>query len=161
MAAFPKKPYLIVNADAVSIPFLKRVVEDLGGMPVPDSWETQKKFLAAIETRARKGNVIVIYPEAHIWPLYTGIRYFSANSFAYPVNTGKPVFTFTATYKKRKLFGGVKTTVYIDGPFFPEAGVSEREQKLFLRDSAFKAMQARSRLSSYSPNRFLQATKES
>ncbi len=156
IAAFPKKPYIVVNADAVSIPFLRRVVEDLGAMPVPDSWETHKSFLSAIETRAERGNVIVIYPEAHIWPLYTGIRPFPDSSFAYPVSAGKPVFTFTTTYAKRKLFGGVKATVYIDGPFFAEEGATKKQQKKDLRDRVYAAMEARSELSTYSPNRFIQ-----
>ncbi len=155
MVSFPKKPFVIVSSDAVSIPVLKRVVEDLGGMPVPDGWETQKNFLAAVETRASKGNVIAIYPEAHIWPLYTGIRPFSAISFAYPVATGKPVFTFTTTYRKRRPFG-IKATVYIDGPFFSDESLHPKEQKRELRDRAFAVMEERSKLSVYSPNRFLQ-----
>lgn len=158
MIAFPKKPYLVVDPDALSIPFLRRIVEDLGGMPVPDSLKLQKKFLATVETRARNGNIIVIYPEAHIWPLYTGIRPFPSVSFAYPVKTGKPVFTFTTTYRKRKLFGGVKATVYIDGPFFADGTLPKAEQKQALRDCAHAAMEARSALSTYSPNVFVPLT---
>ena len=161
MAAFPKKPYVIVDADAVSIPFLKRAVEDLGGMPVPDSPALAKKFLEAVGTRARRGNVIAIYPEAHIWPLYTGIRPFSAVSFAYPVDAEKPAFAFTATYRKRKPFGGVKATVYIDGPFFPDGNLPKRERKFELRDRVYAAMQARSGLSTYSPNRFVEKEAQS
>lgn len=155
MAAFPKKPYIVVNPDAVSIPFLHRIVEDLGGMPVPDSLALQRNFLAAIRARAKAGCVIAIYPEAHIWPLYTGIRPFSATSFAYPADTGKPVFAFTVTYRKRKPFGGVKATVYIDGPFFPDKTLQKGAQKTDLRDRVYAAMQTRSDLSTYSPNRFL------
>ncbi len=155
MAAFPQKPYIVINPDAISIPFLKRIVEDLGGMPVPDSLPTQKSFLSAIHKRAERGDVVVIYPEAHIWPLYTEIRPFAATSFAYPVETKRPLFTFTTTYKKRKLFGGVKATVYIDGPFFPDEELPPRRQRSDLRDRAFSAMEARSQLSTYSPNRFL------
>lgn len=160
MVSFPKKPYVVVNPDAVSIPFLRRAVEDLGGMPVPDSWETQKKFLAAIDARMEKGNVITIFPEAHIWPLYTGIRPFAASSFAYPVNAGKAVFTFTTTYHKRKFFGGVKPIVYIDGPFFPDESLPKKDRKFDLRDKVFAAMEERSKLSTYSPNRFLPKTED-
>ncbi len=157
MAAFPKKPYVLVNPDAVSIPFLKRLVEDLGGMPVPDSFELQKKLVAAIRARMQGGGVVAIYPEAHIWPLYTGVRPFSASSFVYPVDTKKPAFAFTATYKKRKFFGGVKATVYVDGPFFPDETLPRREQKLDLRERVYAAMTERSALSVWSPNRFLPA----
>ncbi len=160
VAAFPQKPYIIVNPDAVSIPLLKRVVEDLGAMPLPNSWTLQKKFVEAIETRVNNGNVIVIYPEAHIWPLYTGIRRFTANSFAYPVNTSKPAFSFTTTYRKRRFFGGVKATVYIDGPFFPDASLTKKEQKQDLRNRVYFAMEERSKLSTYSPNSFILRTEE-
>ncbi len=155
MAAFPKKPYIIVDPDALSIPLLRRIVQDLGAMPVPDSWELHKQFRAAIQTRAARGDVIAVYPEAHIWPLCTEIRPFPPLSFAYPVDTGKPAFSFTTTYRKRKFFGGVKATVYIDGPFFPDGSVPKQERKKELRDRVYDAMVQRSRLSEYSPNRFV------
>lgn len=155
MVAFPRKPYLIVSRDAVSIFGLRRLVQDLGAMPVPDSLHMSRKFRTALHTRAERGNVIGIYPEAHIWPLYTGIRPFAATSFDYPVQTGKPAFAFTATYQKRRLFGRVKATVYVDGPFFPDETLPQAERKKKLRDEIYTAMVARSKNSTYSPNRFL------
>lgn len=155
MVAFPRKPYLIVGPDALSIRGVKRLVQDLGGMPVPDSLRLNRKFRDAVCTRAQRGDVIGIYPEAHIWPLYTGIRPFAATSFDYPVRTGKPSFTFTATYRKRRFLGRVKTTVYVDGPFFPDAALPRAEQKQKLRDEVYCAMLERSKHSTYSPNRFL------
>lgn len=159
MIAFPKKPFLLVHPDALSIGGLKRIVEDLGGMPVPDSFATGKKFRAAIDERMKKGGVIAVYPEAHIWPLYTGIRAFTDASFSYPVGTGKPAFAFTATYRKRFL-GGVKATVYVDGPFFPDPKLSKSAQKTKLRDDVYSAMAERSKLSVYSPNKFVKRTEE-
>ncbi len=153
LIAFPKKPYVVVDPDALSIPFLRRVVEDLGGMPLPNSLSLQRKFLSAVERRA-EGGVIVIYPEAHIWPLYTGIRPFPDGAFSYPLRTNKPIFTFTTTYEKRRFWGGVKATVYIDGPFFAE-GTAPKEQRKNLRDQAYAAMVERSKHSTYSPNRFI------
>lgn len=156
VVSFPRKPFIIVNPDAVSIRGCKRIVEDLGGMPLPDSWALQKKFHAAIERRSGRGNVIAIYPEAHIWPLYTGIRPFAATSFAYPVNCEKPAFAFTTTYQRRKIFGGVKAVVFIDGPFFPDENLSKKEQKTELRGRVYAAMLERSKLSTFSPNRFIE-----
>lgn len=160
MVSFPKKPFIVVNADAVSIPGCKRLVEDLGGMPLPDGYALTKKFCAAVAGRSGKGGVIAIYPEAHIWPLYTGIRPFASGSFAYPIRAEKPVFTFTTTYKKRKLFGGVKATVYVDGPFFPDPSAEGKERKEELRNRVYAAMLERSRQSTYSPNRFIERESE-
>ncbi len=161
MVAFPRKPYIIVNPDAVSLPFLKRFVEDLGAMPVPDtdSLQLQKRFVRAVQQRAAKG-VVAIYPEAHIWPLCTEIRPFTDVSFAYPVRAQKPVFAFTTTYRKRKFWGGVKATVYVDGPFFPDDNLPPQEQKQKLRDQVYEAMCRRSKLSDYSPNRFVPKTEQ-
>ncbi len=153
MVAFPRKPYLLVDPDAVSIPGCRRIVEDLGGMPVPETLPQARRLHEAVSERMKRGDVVVIFPEAHIWPLYTGIRPFVDASFAYPVATGKPVFTFTVTYKKRLV--GVKATVYIDGPFFPDAAHSKREQKRELRDAAFRAMCERSALSTYAKHTYL------
>lgn len=35
-----------------------------------------RSFLDAIRTRIEEGSFIMVYPEAHIWPYYTGIRDF-------------------------------------------------------------------------------------
>lgn len=158
MVSFPKKPYIVVNPDATSLPFLKNIVEDLGGMPVPNTLKGQKKFLSAIDKHMEKGDVVCIYPEAHIWPGYTGIRPFTATSFSYPVKTDKPCFTFTTTYQKR-LFFGVKTTVYIDGPFFPDKEKPKSEQKQALRDEVYNAMLERSKLSTFAPNKYVKIEK--
>ena len=153
MISFPKKPYLLVDPDALSVPGCRRIVEDLGGMPVPTTLAQARRLHEAVSERMKRGEVVVIYPEAHIWPMYTGIRPFTDASFAYPVATGKPVFTFTVTYKKRLV--GVKATVYIDGPFFPDPALPKREQKAKLRDAAYAAMCERSRLSTYEKNVYI------
>lgn len=155
LVSFPKKAYIIVNPDAVSIKGLGRIVQDLGAIPVPTTNSLRRKFCLAVEERVKSGSPVVIYPEAHIWPLYTGIREFPSTSFLYPVKTNHPSFTFTTTYHKRKLFGGVKATVYIDGPFFPDQSLPKKEQKQKLRDEVHGAMVERSKLSTYSQNEFI------
>lgn len=159
MIAFPKKPYLVVHPDALSIRGVRRIVEDLGAMPIPDSFTAEKKFCAAVQKRMQKGSAIAIYPEAHIWPFYTKIRPFPDTSFGYPVMTGKPAFSFTTTFRRRKT-GGVKATVYIDGPFFPDQTLPKREQKAKLRNEIYFAMTEQSKRSSYSPNRFIDMRQE-
>lgn len=159
MVAFPRKPFVLVNRDAISIRGIRRLVEDLGGMPVPDSYSSGRKFCTAVRRHMAKGGVIAVYPEAHIWPLYTGIRAFTDVSFAYPVETGKPAFAFTVAYRKRRV-GGVKATVYVDGPFFPDESLPKREQKARLRNEVYAAMAERSRRSVYSPNRFVKCEGE-
>ena len=156
LSSFPKKAYILVNPDALSIPFISTLVEMLGGMPVPDSKEQVRPFCAAIKKHAEKNRVIAIYPEAHIWPMYTEIRPFKDVSFRYPAEHNKPIFTFTRVYTRRRFSAKPKCTVYIDGPFYPDSSLSVKENQRLLRDRAFSAMKKRSELSDYSVNSYIE-----
>ena len=97
--------------------------------------------------RIEKGYSITIYPEAHIWPYYTGIRNFKSVSFKYPVQLNVPSFCMTNTYqsygknKKR-----VKIVTYIDGPFFPDENLKTmKEKQEDLRNRIYQQMCERSK----------------
>ena len=108
--------------------------------------EAMKNFLDTIEKRIKKGNSITIFPEAHIWPYYTQIRPFKSVSFKYPVKLGVPVFCMTNTYQSYgKNNDKVKIVSYIDGPFFPDEGLSIKEQQENLRNKVYGAMVERSK----------------
>lgn len=149
LVAFPKKAYILANPDCVSIPGLRRLVEDLGAVPLPTSAPGMRNLYAALRTHARRGHVIAVYPEAHIWPYYTGIRPFPSVSFRYPAEEGKPVFTFTTVYHKRFLLPLPRTVVYIDGPFFGKEGSSPKENQELLCRTCRDAMVRRASLSTY------------
>ena len=145
--AFPRTADVVVNPDAVSIGCgVGGLVRLLGGVPVPDSLHGLKNFSADIERAAKAGHWIAIYPEAHIWPYYTGIRPFGAASFKYPARCGVPAFAFTATYKKRRFFKRPRRVIYIDGPFFGEGETVKRRAES-LRAQVYAAMCARAKLS--------------
>ena len=143
---FPKKANIIVSPDAVSIPVVSLLVEMLGGVPIATNLRGMKKFTTAMNEYSERQKVIMIYPEAHIWPYYTGIRPFKDVSFKYPAKDGRPVFCFTRVFKKRKLSRKPKVTVYIDGPFFPKEGNSVKGNQKYLRDCVYDAMLNRSAL---------------
>lgn len=146
MMMYPKRNFLIVNPENVSMKGLKQFVEMLGAIPIPGNKEAMKHFMEAIKTRINQGYSITIYPEAHIWPYYTKIRPFKAVSFEYPVKLKTPVFCFTNTYQK---YGRnqekVQIISYIDGPFFPDENVSSKEAKQKLRDEIYHTMLERSK----------------
>lgn len=102
MAAFPKKAYIIANPDAVSLPLLRCVVQMLGAIPIPTVFAGMRPFTEAVYARRAEGNCVAIYPEAHVWPFYTGIRPFPDTSFRYPVRDGAPAVAMVTTYRKRK-----------------------------------------------------------
>lgn len=144
----PKDNYIIVHANNVSIPFLGRITPSLGALPLPDGMGAYKNFMNAIEKRIKQGHTIVIYPEAHIWPYYTGIRPFGDVSFAYPIKHGVPTFCFTNTYQKRRFSKKPKIVTYIDGPFFPDKSLSVKEQRADLRNRVYECMCERAKCSS-------------
>ncbi len=144
LVSFPKKAYTIANPDAVSIPGLSLLVQMLGGLPIPNKMEGMPPFLAAVEHRYQNGAAVAIYPEAHIWPFYTGIRPFPATSFRYPAKLNSPVFTAVTTYRMRGgLFFWVRRpgmTVRVEGPFYPDPHLPEREAARALRDQVYRQM---------------------
>ncbi len=149
LVAFPKKAYILVNPDAVSVPVAGKIVPLLGGVPLPTDRHGMRNFRGAVLRHAEKKHCVMIYPEAHIWPYYTGIRPFKDVSFRYPAETGKPVFCYTTTFQKRKFFRLPKVTVYVDGPFYPDKELSVRENQKQLRNAVYETMKERSRLSTY------------
>jgi 1-acyl-sn-glycerol-3-phosphate acyltransferase len=144
---FPKKTYIIVNPDNVAAPGTRNFMMMLGALPTPTVLSGFRNFEAAISSRLNEGACIAIYPEAHIWPYYTGIRPFPSLSFRYPAKDGRPVFTFTVTYR-RSGSGRPRIITYIDGPFKSSAE-TPREREKELRDTSHNAMIARAACDNY------------
>lgn len=146
IANYPKRNFLIVNPENVSMKGLKTLVEMLGAIPIPSTKGAMKNFLDTIEQRIEKKSSITIYPEAHIWPYYTKIRPFKSVSFKYPVKLDAPVFCITNTYQKHgKNNNKIKIVSYIDGPFITDKSLSPKEQEQDLRNKVFDAMVKRSK----------------
>ena len=125
---------------------LKHIVEMLGAIPVPDNRQAMKNFMEAVNKRIEQGYSITIYPEAHIWPYYTKIRTFKPVSFEYPVKLNTPTFCFTNTYQKYgKSQDKIRIVNYIDGPFFPDKTLGNKEAKQKLRDEVYSTMVERSK----------------
>ena len=135
-----KDKYLIVHPNNVSIPVIGKVTPSLGALPLPDDRAAYRHFLEAIEYRIRTNRAVVVYPEAHIWPYYTGIRPFPDTSFYYPLKLGVPTFCFTNTYQKRKHSAKPKIVTYVDGPFFPNPDLPHKEQLADLRNRVHAKM---------------------
>ena len=136
IAAFPQRAYVIAHRDAVSIPGLRTIVQMLGAIPVPSTLAGMEPFAEALEQRAREGACIGIYPEAHVWPYYTGVRPFKSASFRYPARSGRPVVAMAATYRPRRiLFWRLRPamTVTFSEPMYPDPELSARHAQEDLR----------------------------
>lgn len=137
---YPTHASVIVHPNNVSMPFLGRVTPYMGALPLPDDADAAAHFLAAIRHRLQQKQAVVIYPEAHIWPYYIGIRPFTDASFLYPLQQNAPVFCFTNVYKKPKHGEHPNIETYLDGPFYPDASLPLRARRRALRDAVYQRM---------------------
>lgn len=146
MSVMPKRNYLIVNPANISVKPFGWIVELLGAIPIPGNLTATKNFMSIIEDRVvNKRQSITIYPEAHIWPYYTGIRNFKDVSFTYPIKFNKPVFCVTNTYQKISNSSKVRMVSYIDGPFYPDINLSKKEAQRKLRNIVYEKMLERAK----------------
>lgn len=141
----PQKPYVIVHPNNVSMPYLGRVTPYMGAIPLPDGLAATRNFTKILEKRISAGKAIVIYPEAHIWPYYTGIRPFPDDAFLYPVKYDAPVYAFTNTYQKRRFSEKPRVVTKIDGPFYPKSELPPRERRADLRNRVYDCMTERAK----------------
>ena len=156
LICFPKKPHVIVNSVNVALPLIGRLTKMWGALPIPNNIVATRNFNTAIEHTLKHNNPILIYPEAHLWPYYTKIRNFSSVSFRFPIKYNKPVFTFTTIYKKRKYSKKPKVEIYVDGPFYADKDLNEKESQQRLRDLIYSKLSERSKLSNYEYVKYIQ-----
>ena len=141
-----KRGYILVGPDATSIPGLKNIVEMVGAIPLGQTLSENKEMLECINHRiAKNKGFITIYPEAHIWPYYTGIRDFKAGSFSYPCYTDTPVFAMTNCYQKKLIGKHPKVVTFVDGPFYPDKNLPMKERKEKLRKQCYDTMVKRAK----------------
>lgn len=160
LALFPRSVYMIVHPNNVSMPVLGRITPYLGALPLPSNLKAMRAFLDAIRTRIGEGCCIMVYPEAHIWPYYTGIRDFPATSMKYPVELDVPSFAMTTTYHRRRFGRKPRTVTYLDGPFYPDHSLPPRARAQALRDEIYGAMVSRSKLSDCEYIRYVKKEEE-
>lgn len=146
---FPKRIYVVVSPANLAVKGTRHFLQMVGALPIPENLTAFRQFREAVLARVREGHAVVIYPEAHVWPYYTGIRLFSARSFAFPVAAGAPVYVSTATFQKRRFCRRPRVTVYLDGPFYPDSALPRRQAEQALRDRVYAALCARSQNSTY------------
>ena len=144
---FPKKLYIIVNKENLALKGIGQATKYLGAIPLPDNLKAAKNFSEAISIALKKGSAIAVYPEAHVWPFYTGIRDFGQESLEPAVKNLAPVFTATRVYKSRGNGKKPRHEIYIDGPFFPDAEISKKEAREKLKCEILSAMKERAALS--------------
>ena len=141
---FPRRIYTLVSPANYALPVIGKLLPYLGALPVPDTVGGMRALQQAMETHLSRGCGVVIYPEAHVWEYYTGIRPFPATSFKFPVKFDRPVYAMTVTYQKARFGKRPNMVVYIDGPFSP-VGETPAQKAESLRAVVQETMERRSR----------------
>ena len=157
---FPKHNAVVVNADNVSLFGTKNIMLMLGAVPIPNDFSGMKNFLDCISYNVKQNKGIVIYPEAHVWPYYTGIRDFKSDSFKFPIMYNTKTFCFTVTYQKRKFSKNPNITLFVDGPFSAPRDLSKKERQEYLKSVVYDSMVERSKKSTYSFYKYVKIQNE-
>ena len=142
LVCFPKKSYVLVSPDTVSIKGIRTFLQMLGAIPVPTERDAIPPFTEAIESRIDQGRAVMIFPEAHIWPFCGFVRDFKAGSFRYPAKLGVPIVCVCVTYKRRRGLGKLRNSprreVFISEPLYPDPSLPAPLAKQKLRDEAYE-----------------------
>lgn len=149
LICFRHRPFIICSTSNLGIPVIGKILPMAGAIPIPNKIHKIPAFKDAIKHRISKGNPVVIYPEAHLWPYATFIREFPNSSFHFPAENGKKVFVATTVYTKNKLSEKPKITIFIDGPFVTDKDLGKRENAKILHNKVYETMVKRASLSDY------------
>ncbi len=152
--AADRRLFTIVSPVNLKVPGIGKYLPYIGALPLGKSKEEKKAFNEAVDKRLMQKKVLVVYPEAHVWPYATKVRKFPAGdkSFKYAARNNLPIFTMTTTYHKRKdrKHGDLpRMDVYLDGPFYPDEKASEDERRAELAQRAYDSMVKYSKKNSY------------
>jgi len=142
-----RRVFTLASAANLSVPVLGRLVPYGGGVLVPRRLHQLRDFNTEIRQLIQAKHVVMIYPEAHVWPYYTGIRPFEAGAFHYPVELDAPVFVTTMTYQKRHWRRKPRRILYVDGPFWPDRQLPIKLRQQKLAEQVKKVMTNRATLS--------------
>ncbi|MFC6261748.1 lysophospholipid acyltransferase family protein [Levilactobacillus fujinensis] len=118
-----------------------------GALPTPQSLRQMRVFNSTVTEKLRAGEWVVIYPEEHVWPYYTGIRPFNFSAFHFPIAAHVPAYCLTTTYRKRWWCRRPKRIAYVDGPFEPDRSLSAKQQQHQLANQIQACMTKRTAMS--------------
>lgn len=134
-----KRVNIIGYSDALSLKAIRPLIRALGYLPIPDDIENLRRLKEAISVLVNKKEIVLIYPEAHIWPYYTKIRNFKDVSFTYPAEMNKPVLpavtVFTGKPGKKP-----RQTIIFGKAIYPNEDMTPLENKKYLHEQCLLQM---------------------
>lgn len=125
--ARPKRTNILGYTDALSIPVARGIVKTIGLLPVENNHESLEKLTNAITHYVNKKECISIFPEAHAWPYFGGIRQFKVGSFYYPTVSKCPIAAMCTIWRKVWYSKHPKMTIYVSEPKFYDESLSQKD----------------------------------
>ncbi len=126
--------------NTLGIKGLRGITKALGYLPLPNNPKQYMRFLKSLKIINSRGEHVIIYPEAHIWPFYTKIRPFIDSSFGYPVKFNAPCLPIITVFKKSKIFKKPKKVSIVGKMVLPRNDLNDLENKKYLRDEIYNQM---------------------
>ena len=137
----PRKNYIVANKDAIEVPVGRFFTKAFGALPVPDTARGLINLNNSVVELLNKGNRVTVFPEAHIWPYYTGLRPFPSVSFHYAVKANVPVVPFVISYRlrngKNKMAKKPKINITILKPIYPDQTLPSSVSKEKLAENSY------------------------
>lgn len=125
--ASPYHYYALADQANWGVPVLGKLLVRYGGLPVGRNLRQSAQLIGAIkDVITKQKGIIMIYPEAHVWPYYSKIRPFSSTSFHFPVALQTPIFVMTTTYQRPRFGHRPRIIIYVDGPLWPDYSVPKK-----------------------------------
>lgn len=159
-----RRIFTIISPVNLLIPGIGKFLPMIGGLPLGKTVAEKKAFNEAVDKRLAQKKVLVIYPEAHVWPYATKARKFPAGSksFKYAVRNDLPVYAMTTTYHRRKdkKHGDLpRMDVYLDGPFYPDNTLDEDKKMDKLAIQVYDSMVKYSKKNTYEYFKYIKKSK--
>ena len=141
---FGRRVNILGYSDSLSMPIVRNLTRALGYLPLPLKGDLKNSIALSDSMEFyvnEKKQYVLIYPEAHIWPYYTGVRNFRDGSFIYPAKSNAPVVPVVTIWRKPLIGKVPRQTVVILEPIFPLEGKTVTENKEYLHNETLRAMQ--------------------
>lgn len=134
-----KRVNIIGYSDALSLKWIRPLLKAIGYLPIPEDIHLIKKLNDAIGKLVNHKEIVLIYPEAHIWPYYTKIRNFKSVSFTYPAEFNKPILPAVTVWLGKPNRKPKQIVVY-GKPIYPNPDLSVRENRDYLHEQCLLQM---------------------
>ncbi|WP_195270638.1 lysophospholipid acyltransferase family protein [Eubacterium sp. 1001713B170207_170306_E7] len=86
----------------LKLPFVGHLVDDLGGIPIPEQLSEFRAFMEGLEATLRQGDAVHLFPEGSLVPYCPSIRSFQKGAFTFAYDAAVPLVPMVLTYRETK-----------------------------------------------------------